>query len=75
VAAEKKPAKKSPAEAEKGSLKVNANTLSLVQRVAAMRGLTVAQLFDSRDVEDFFTHLLLEELRLATAQLEGRSKR
>jgi Rod binding domain-containing protein len=85
VGTEKRPAKKSPAETEtvgtekvdtgKGTLKVNAATVSLILRLAAMRGLTVAQLFVARDVEDFFTHLLLEEMRQASEQLRDRSKR
>jgi hypothetical protein len=44
----------------------------LVMQVAAMRKLTVEELFDQRDVQEFFRHLLLAELRKVEQHLRGQ---
>lgn len=74
MATEKKKAGR-PAADEKPGLKVNPSTHATVIRIAAMRGVTVAELLSSRDVEDFFNHLLLVELQKATEQLQVRNRR
>ena len=47
----------------------------LVTRLASARKVTPAALFEHQDVEDFFTHLLLEELQKEVEQLKGPKKR
>lgn len=58
---------------EKGStLKVSQAVAQLVGKIAAHRRKSVAKLFKDKDVEDFFSHLLLEEMRLETERLKKR---
>jgi hypothetical protein len=54
------------------SLKVAQEDGQLVGKVARMRNISVEDLFRSRDVNDFFTHLLLEEMRLETERLKRK---
>ena len=51
------------------SLKVDHDEGSLVGLVASHRGVSVKKLFKMKDVNDFFAHLLLEEMRLKTERL------
>jgi hypothetical protein len=55
------------------SLKVDAAEGDLVSKLAALRRVSIARLFKERDVNDFLTHLLLEEMRKETERLKGTS--
>jgi hypothetical protein len=54
------------------SLKVDTDSGDLVAKVASMRRLSIKRLFQDKDVKEFFTHLLLEEMRKETARLQGK---
>jgi hypothetical protein len=56
------------------SLKVDPEEGQLVGKVAKLRGLSVEDLFQCKDVKEFFTHLLLEEMRKETARLQGKKQ-
>lgn|GEM_PF-4569429 len=54
------------------TLKVAVSDAELVGKIAAHRGKSVAKLFKDRDIQDFFTHLLLEEMRKESERLKNR---
>lgn len=54
------------------TLKVGVSDAELVGKIAAHRGKSVAKLFKDKDVQDFFTHLLLEEMRQEAERLKSR---
>lgn len=57
---------------KESTLKVTQEDASLVGKIAAHRKKSVKELFKMRDVRDFFTHLLLEEMRQETERLKKR---
>lgn len=56
------------------SLKVRHSVRDKVNKIAAHRGVSVADFFEQPDVQTFFTHLLIEEMRKETLRLEGEGK-
>jgi hypothetical protein len=54
------------------TVKVLRADASLIVKIAKHREVTVAELFQMRDVNDFLTHLLLEEMRLETERLKKK---
>lgn len=63
-----------PEEQKEGqtTLKVAVSDAELVGKIAAHRGKSVAKLFKDNDVQEFFTHLLLEEMRKEAERLKSR---
>lgn len=59
--------KKSPT-----TLKVDRPEQEMISKIAAHRRLSIEGLFKEKDVKDFFTHLLLEEMRKETEHLKGK---
>lgn len=59
---------------EKSTLKVDPEDARLVGKIAAHRGKSVAKLFKDKDVQDFFNHLLLEEMRKESERIQGKKK-
>lgn len=59
---------------EKGrkSLNVSPHTHQLVGKIAAHRELTVEELFEEQDMQEFLTHLLVEEMRKTEQRLKGK---
>jgi len=57
---------------KESTLKVSQEDAQLVGKIAAHRKRSVKELFKMQDVRDFFTHLLLEEMRLETERLKKR---
>jgi hypothetical protein len=65
------PAEEEPKEGQT-TLKVGVSDAELVGKIAAHRGKSVAKLFKDEDVQDFLTHLLLEEMRKEAERLKRR---
>jgi hypothetical protein len=59
-------------EGERKALNVGAEAHELATKLAALRGLTVLELFDEEEVRDFFTHLLMEAMDKERARREGK---
>jgi hypothetical protein len=57
---------------KESTLKVTEEDASLVGKIAAHRKKSVKELFKMPDVREFFTHLLLEEMRQETERLKRR---
>lgn len=57
---------------KESTLKVAQEDAQLVGKIAAHRKRSVRDLFKMKDVQDFFSHLLLEEMRLETERLKKR---
>jgi predicted HAD superfamily phosphohydrolase len=57
------------------SLMVSPRAGELVQQLAALRRVSVEELFEQRDVDDFFTHLALAEAQRVTERLKSQPKR
>ena len=66
------PNKAEDAKEKESSLKVTWDDAALVGKVATMRSVSVKKLFRMKDVQDFFTHLLLEEMRQEAERLKKR---
>ena len=57
------------------SFKVRKKAQQVVAKLTALRGLrSVAELFEQKDVEDFFNHLLLRELQKEQSNLTGKKQ-
>jgi hypothetical protein len=55
------------------SFKVRRKAGQVVAKITTLRGLrSIADLFEQKDVEDFFNHLLLHELQREQTSLTGR---
>ncbi len=48
---------------------------ALVAKVARMRDMSIEKLFTEQDVRDFFTHLLLAEMKKETERLQPKTKK
>lgn len=53
-------------------LNVSPEAHRIVTKVATHRGLKIEEFFDEKDVREFFTHLLLEEMRKEELRLKGK---
>lgn len=60
---------------KKGTLKVNGSTHQLLHKIAAHRGLTVAELFVEPDLENYLMHMLIEEMRKESERLKAQPPR
>lgn len=67
--------KDSPARPTKKNLNVGLEDGEQIAKVAAHRGLTIEELFAAPDVREFFTHLLIAEMRKEERKLRGRIER
>lgn len=56
------------------TLKVAQEDAQLVGKIAAHRKKSVKELFKMDDIREFFTHLLLEEMRKETERLKKRKQ-
>lgn len=55
------------------SFKVRRKAGQVVAKITTLRGLrSIADLFEQKDVEDFFNHLLLHELQREQTSLTGK---
>jgi hypothetical protein len=67
--------KEGSAKATGATLKVHPDTLELVKKLVAMRGLdTLAELFAESDVVEFLNHLYAQELAKEQARLKAQKK-
>jgi uncharacterized protein (DUF1778 family) len=57
------------------SLMVSPQTGELIQQLAGMRRVSVEELFEQRDMNDFITHLALAEAQRVTERLKSQPKR
>ncbi len=57
------------------SLKVGITAYELISKVARLRNKSIANLFREQDVEDFFTHLYVEELRRESERMKRKNKK
>lgn len=62
-----------PSEKKKSSLKVAPADQQIVAKVAAHRGLSIEELFKEKDVQEFFRHLLLAEMKKEETRLTGQN--
>lgn len=57
---------------KKSTLKVSQDAQRLVAKIAAHRNKSVEELFEMKDVREFFTHLLIEEMRKEELRLKDK---
>lgn len=54
------------------TLKVGAAAYELISKLAKLRDLSIANLFREQDVEDFFSHLYMEELKRESDRMKRK---
>lgn len=67
--------KKDSEKKDEASLKVSIASSQLVSKLAHHRGLSIKELFLEKDVEDFLSHLLLEEMRKEAERINKAKRR
>lgn len=56
------------------TMRIDRPALSVLNKITAMRGLKkVGDVFDERDVREFFNHLLLAEVKKEEQRLQGKA--
>jgi|GEM_PF-4977498 len=61
----------SEADRKRTTVAVRGHVQRLLAKVAGHRNISIEALFEQPDVQTFFTHLLLEEMRKETERLQG----